>query len=210
MATTRKSGNPKYPDRRDNPRCCTARRSDGEPCRRYAARGGNVCRVHGGAAPQVLAKARERISLAADRMARELLGIATGAESEAVKLAAVKDALDRAGLSAKTAVEVDVSVKPYEEVFAGVAAITKAQHDALMAGKSLPPQAELPQRQPDPYYDTPPPPPEAQARNKSDDDNVIDAEVVPLATMAEANASVAAVNRAAGVYATRPARRKRR
>ena len=67
-----------------------ARTVIGKPCGRYAARGANVCRVHGGAAPRVIAKARERLALAADRMARELLGIATGAESEAVKLAAVK------------------------------------------------------------------------------------------------------------------------
>jgi hypothetical protein len=39
-------------------------------------------------------------------MAKALLGIAQSAESEAVKLAAVKDALDRAGLKAPTQVEV--------------------------------------------------------------------------------------------------------
>jgi hypothetical protein len=70
-------------------------------------------------------------------MARELLGIATGAESEAVKLAAVKDALDRAGISAKTAVEVTVEPAPYLELLGDVAQISKAQHDALKRGELL-------------------------------------------------------------------------
>ena len=64
-------------------------------------------------------------------MARELLGIATGAESEAVKLAAVKDALDRAGLNVKQALE--LSAKPWEDIMndvAGVANITRAESRA--------------------------------------------------------------------------------
>jgi hypothetical protein len=128
----------------DHPRRCTAHRQDGKPCRRYAIRGGAVCRVHGGGSPLVVAKARERLALAADRMARELLGIATGAESEAVKLAAVKDALDRAGLSAKQAVEVGVELKPYEQVLtdiAGVARITRAESRAR---QGLPPEEREP------------------------------------------------------------------
>jgi len=69
---------------------CVAHRKNGDQCLRAARAGAHVCRVHGGAAPQVIAKARERLALAADRMARELLGIATSSESEAVRLAAVK------------------------------------------------------------------------------------------------------------------------
>jgi hypothetical protein len=45
--------------------------------------------------------ARKRIELAADPMIKELLGIATNGRSEAVRLNAIRDALDRAGLGAK-------------------------------------------------------------------------------------------------------------
>ncbi|MFD5809407.1 hypothetical protein [Rhodococcus aetherivorans] len=102
----------------DPSRICTAHRTNGEPCRKTAIRGGNVCMTHGGAAPAVRAKARTRLEMAADRMAKELLGIATDDDAPvAVKLAAIKDALDRAGLSAKTAVSVEVGpTKEYEEI----------------------------------------------------------------------------------------------
>src|SRR5687767_10123973 len=42
-------------------RRCTARRSNGLPCRCYAIVGGKVCRVHGGGAPQVRAAADRRV-----------------------------------------------------------------------------------------------------------------------------------------------------
>jgi hypothetical protein len=32
---------------------CAAHRQDGRPCGRWSIEGGNVCMVHGGAAPQV-------------------------------------------------------------------------------------------------------------------------------------------------------------
>jgi hypothetical protein len=62
-------------------------------------------------------------------MAKTLLGIASGAESEAVKLAAVKDALDRAGVPAKA--EVTVELKPWERLMAdlaGIATIPRDEH----------------------------------------------------------------------------------
>ncbi len=40
---------------------CTARRRDGSPCGSYAIRGGSVCRMHGGAAPQVKHAAHMRL-----------------------------------------------------------------------------------------------------------------------------------------------------
>jgi hypothetical protein len=118
-------------DEHDNQNRCVAHRKNGEQCLKAAIRGANVCRFHGGAAGHVRRKARERIELAADRMAKELLGIATDGQSEAVKLNAIRDALDRAGLGAKA--EVSLELKPWEQLMgdiAGVATISRAEHRA--------------------------------------------------------------------------------
>lgn len=52
------------------PRRCSAHRKSGQPCRNWAIRGGFVCRMHGGAAPQVRAKAKMRLEAA--RIYREI------------------------------------------------------------------------------------------------------------------------------------------
>ncbi|AEV73132.1 hypothetical protein MycrhN_2547 [Mycolicibacterium rhodesiae NBB3] len=107
---------------RGNPlRRCVAKSSrTGKRCKRWAIKGSTVCPTHGGSTASVKRKARERIERAADRLSMELLGIATSAESEAVRLAAVRDALDRAGLNPKTAVEVEVGLKPFQKIFTGI------------------------------------------------------------------------------------------
>ena len=87
-----------------------------------------------GRVPQTQRKARQRLEEATDRMARELLGIATSAESESVRLQAIRDALDRGGVTAKAAVELSAQpLKPYEEILrdmAGIATITRAESRA--------------------------------------------------------------------------------
>ena len=59
------------------PQKCAARKSNGDPCKGSPIRGGAVCKMHGGAAPQVLAKARERLALAADDAVSTLIRLLT-------------------------------------------------------------------------------------------------------------------------------------
>jgi hypothetical protein len=115
---------------------CTAHsKRTGAPCNNAPVAGLTVCRMHGGATKAAREAARRRLDEAADRLANKLLKIALDdGASEATQLAAIKDALDRAGLSAKTAVEVSVGVKPWEalaEKIVGFATTTRAESRAL-------------------------------------------------------------------------------
>ena len=113
---------------------CTARTHAGKPCKMWAARGATVCKMHGGAAPQVKAAARRRLEQATDALAAKLLGIALDdGASEAVRLAAIRDALDRGGVSAKTAGSVEVGTPAYVEVFDALVStpVTSAAEEPL-------------------------------------------------------------------------------
>lgn len=82
----------------DRPKCRARSSRTGEPCQHWPIRGGAVCRVHGGSAPQVKANAVERLQEMVDPLLTELWRIATSSDNEPVRLAAIKDALDRAGV----------------------------------------------------------------------------------------------------------------
>jgi hypothetical protein len=106
----------------DSARCTAHRSKNGARCRKFAIAGSTVCRTHGGAAKQVRNAARARLQNASDRMARELLRMASDDNvSDAVKLKAITEALDRGGLSAKT--EVEITARPYETIMDGLAEI---------------------------------------------------------------------------------------
>ena len=79
-------------------RTCVAHRTDGQPCKAPPIKGSTVCRVHGGSASQVRAAAQRRLLEAADPAAAELVRLVLNAESPRVRLAAVKDLLDRAAI----------------------------------------------------------------------------------------------------------------
>lgn len=73
---------------------CTATNSRGEQCKNTSIPGGNVCRYHGGAAPQVINAAERRFEEARARLAAEqVLGSAVVGCSPYEVL---QDALDRA------------------------------------------------------------------------------------------------------------------
>lgn len=103
----------------NNPqRRCTAKRTNGKPCRKWAIQGGNVCATHGGKAIQVVQKARIRVQNHADKLMRTELEFAYDETKDAnVRLKAVQDALNRAGLQPISVVQVG-AIKPHEEIMA--------------------------------------------------------------------------------------------
>lgn len=85
---------------------CTAHKKNGARCRQYAVPGGSVCPYHGGNAPHVRKAAHIRLMKSVDILMANLLEIANDkGKPDAVRLAAIRDALDRAGLAAKHSVE---------------------------------------------------------------------------------------------------------
>jgi hypothetical protein len=80
-----------------NPLCSAHSKQTGLPCKRLAISGANVCRYHGGAAPQVKAKAAERLRA----MINPALGVLEYAMKQKAKqlpaaINAAKEVLDRA------------------------------------------------------------------------------------------------------------------
>jgi hypothetical protein len=119
-------------------RRCHGHNGDHEPCRKTSMDFQQVCGTHGGRAPQAKRKARQRLEEAQDRMAKALLGIAEGAESEAVKLAAIKHVLAIGGLSEKHAVAVEVELKPYEDILANLGGVGFITREESRARRGLP------------------------------------------------------------------------
>lgn len=68
-------------------------------------RGQTVCKMHGGKSPQALRSAAERLAALVDPALSALGELVKVAETDAVRLAAIKDVLDRAGFKPKERIE---------------------------------------------------------------------------------------------------------
>ena len=141
-------------------RQCVAHKKNGDQCKNAAILGGTVCKFHGGAVKHVRNAARVRLQNAADRMAKELLNMATSDDvSDAVKLAALRDALDRAGLGVRAGLDVEITAKPFEQIISRVESGSRAEYRASIG-------------QPEPIA------PALADRAQPNDDGTIDAEIV--------------------------------
>ncbi len=107
----------------DSTTYCTARRSNGDPCKRRPIKGGTVCPTHGGSAPQTKAAAARRILAAADPAAAFLVAqMYDETLDPALRQRAARDLLDRAGLVPRSAIELEVEVKPWQQDIEGLLA----------------------------------------------------------------------------------------
>ena len=78
-------------------RKCTATNRRGERCGNYAIRGGNVCKFHGGGAPQVRRKANLRLAALVEPAIATLAKEMVQADKSADRQRAANSILDRAG-----------------------------------------------------------------------------------------------------------------
>lgn len=96
-------------------RCSAHSRTTGQRCKNAPINGTNVCRMHGGSAPQVRAKAEQRILEAADPAAAKIVALMHDKKVPyTVQLAAARDLLDRAGISKTQTVALEL--KRYERL----------------------------------------------------------------------------------------------
>ncbi|GAY14176.1 hypothetical protein [Mycobacterium sp. shizuoka-1] len=134
--------------RPDSSRRCHAHKKNGDQCKNAALAGQSVCKYHGGGSPQAIAKARERLSAAADRMAERLLGIAESEKVPAyVALQAVNSVLDRVGITEPK--QVEVTVKPIDQIFESIEGGSRSEY---RQARGLPdPQSQSPANE---HHDT--------------------------------------------------------
>lgn len=124
---------------------CTATKRNGMQCTNFAINGATVCRMHGGAAPQVRRAAQVRILMASDLAAKKMVELMSNPKvDDRVKLAAAKDLLDRANLAGTQNIEVGVTKRTFED-FVGEAIIDVEPDDDDVVDAYVVDDEELPE-----------------------------------------------------------------
>ena len=77
---------------------CKAKNRSGQRCGKKAIPSGTVCSMHGGKAPQVIAKAQIRLAALVDPAIDRLEKVIKESKHDSSAVSAAKDILDRAGL----------------------------------------------------------------------------------------------------------------
>jgi hypothetical protein len=88
----------------------------GQQCRMWAIRGGPVCRKHGGSLPNVKRAAAAKLAMAANPAIEKLIHIALVKRGvdDRDRIRAICAILDRAGITGKT--EITIEVKPWQDM----------------------------------------------------------------------------------------------
>ena len=96
-------------------RCSAKSKRTGTPCTMPAIAGGRVCRMHGGAAPQVQASARERLMALQPKAIRTLDALLDAVDFPTVQLGAAKDVMDRTEGKATETLQISATVNVINE-----------------------------------------------------------------------------------------------
>lgn len=99
--------------------CSATSKQTGKRCGRYPIPGGKVCKFHGGAAPQVIAKAKDRLAALVDPAITELTRLMSDSDIDAIRLAVARDILDRTGHKPTDKIEVTDVNRRLEQLQAG-------------------------------------------------------------------------------------------
>lgn len=111
-------------------KCKAKSKRSGKRCKRDVIRGGTVCAMHGGKAPQVIAKAKIRLAALVDPAITRLEKVIKKSKHEPSAVAAAKDILDRVGLKPTDKVKFEGDIEVSDP---GREKLTDEQLDWLIA-----------------------------------------------------------------------------
>lgn len=108
------------PPRKDGVQCTAKSKTTGNQCKNAPIKGGTVCRIHGGGAPQVKAVAARRIleALVGPALVELRRLVRDPTVNDTVKLGAVRDILDRTGYKPPVQVEGYLTIDMVEQEIA--------------------------------------------------------------------------------------------